>query len=328
MLAPQACHSLRARPLRSALHGATNDGFAHGQEGGGQGGGRYMSRLEILMRSQREGAAAQRRSAASAGLQGEQRGASLRAAAAGDVLFITFGNSAVSDFLENWVLGVRRLGLPFLVGALDRGMSEAGRAAGWPVVDMWSEEVGKGAAWDEPRWFGFKCIGSYMHAAWGPHRPPPAPLPSAAKPPAPAAAARQGGDQQRWERRLLSGRLPFIPLHGGQKGAGVRSGGPPRQSSRPWAPPLNAPTTHSTRRSISLLPACLPPHLPNKTQVQLALSVLENAANGIDTVVVSDADAAWLQDPCPYFAQHPAADWFISTDCLSHEVGCWAGGGC
>lgn len=38
--------------------------------------------------------------------------------------------------------------------------------------------------------------------------------------------------------------------------------------------------------------------------------------------MVSDADTVWLRDPSDYLAQHPSADWFISTDCLSAEVCC------
>lgn len=32
------------------------------------------------------------------------------------------------------------------------------------------------------------------------------------------------------------------------------------------------------------------------------------------------ADTVWLHDPRPYFVQHPAAEWLISTDCLSAAV--------
>ena len=32
------------------------------------------------------------------------------------------------------------------------------------------------------------------------------------------------------------------------------------------------------------------------------------------------ADTVWLRDPAPYLDQHPSADWFISTDCLSHDI--------
>ena len=40
----------------------------------------------------------------------------------------------------------------------------------------------------------------------------------------------------------------------------------------------------------------------------------------LETVIVSDTDTVWLRDPRDYLAQHPAADWFASTDCLSHLV--------
>ena len=32
------------------------------------------------------------------------------------------------------------------------------------------------------------------------------------------------------------------------------------------------------------------------------------------------ADVSWLGDPTPYLDQHPTADWFMSTDCLSAQV--------
>ncbi|EFN57248.1 expressed protein [Chlorella variabilis] len=54
-------------------------------------------------------------------------------------------------------------------------------------------------------------------------------------------------------------------------------------------------------------------------KIQLTLSILEGGG-GVDTVVVSDSDTVWLRHPQQYFDQRPAADWFISTDCLSHEV--------
>jgi hypothetical protein len=38
-------------------------------------------------------------------------------------------------------------------------------------------------------------------------------------------------------------------------------------------------------------------------------------------LVVSDSDTVWLRQPWAYFEQRPAADFFISTDCLSHQVG-------
>lgn len=41
---------------------------------------------------------------------------------------------------------------------------------------------------------------------------------------------------------------------------------------------------------------------------------------GVETLVVSDTDTVWLRNPTPYLEDHPIADWFISTDCLSHSV--------
>jgi hypothetical protein len=50
--------------------------------------------------------------------------------------FITFGNAAFAPFVTNWVLSVQRLGLPFLVGALDAGMVEMCRKHGWAHLDV------------------------------------------------------------------------------------------------------------------------------------------------------------------------------------------------
>lgn len=41
---------------------------------------------------------------------------------------------------------------------------------------------------------------------------------------------------------------------------------------------------------------------------------------GVQTVVLTDTDTIWLRDPFPFFGQHPQADMFVTTDCLSHEV--------
>ena len=49
------------------------------------------------------------------------------------------------------------------------------------------------------------------------------------------------------------------------------------------------------------------------------VQLLERYPN-LETVVVSDTDTVWLRDPQDYLAKHPAADWFASTDCLSHAV--------
>ncbi|PRW57844.1 glycosyltransferase family 77 [Chlorella sorokiniana] len=138
-------------------------------------------------------------------------------------LFITFGNSAVADFIDNWVLSVQRLGLPYVVGALDRSMGQQCKAAGHPHIDLWRDEGDSGSV------------------------------------------TSHGGDASFFR------------------------------------------TEFKRFRSMGA------------TKVNLALSLLQ-ANNSIDTVVVSDADAVWLHDPRPYFQQHPAADWLISTDCLSVTV--------
>lgn len=53
-------------------------------------------------------------------------------------------------------------------------------------------------------------------------------------------------------------------------------------------------------------------------KVGLVLALLEEYDVGI--VTVSDADVTWMKDPTDYYAQHPTADWFLSTDCLSAKV--------
>lgn len=56
-------------------------------------------------------------------------------------LFITFGNSAFVDFIDNWALSVQRLGLPYVIGALDRSLGQHCKAAGHPHIHLWREEV-------------------------------------------------------------------------------------------------------------------------------------------------------------------------------------------
>lgn len=36
------------------------------------------------------------------------------------------------------------------------------------------------------------------------------------------------------------------------------------------------------------------------------------------TVALVDTDTIWLRNPFPWLAQHPDADLFATTDCLSH----------
>lgn len=40
------------------------------------------------------------------------------------MVLVSFANGAFTDFITNWVLSVQRLGLPYLVGALDARMAE------------------------------------------------------------------------------------------------------------------------------------------------------------------------------------------------------------
>lgn len=54
-------------------------------------------------------------------------------------------------------------------------------------------------------------------------------------------------------------------------------------------------------------------------KVRFVLGLLEQHPS-LPLVVVSDSDTVWLRAPWPYLEQRPAAEFFISTDCLSHEV--------
>jgi hypothetical protein len=38
------------------------------------------------------------------------------------------------------------------------------------------------------------------------------------------------------------------------------------------------------------------------------------------TVVLADTDTIWMRDPFPWIQQHPTADMYVTTDCLSHEA--------
>ena len=52
------------------------------------------------------------------------------------IAFVSFANGAFSDFIENWVLSVQRLGVPFVVGALDEPMTAHAAQRGWPHLDL------------------------------------------------------------------------------------------------------------------------------------------------------------------------------------------------
>lgn len=58
---------------------------------------------------------------------------------------------------------------------------------------------------------------------------------------------------------------------------------------------------------------------PPPPQVRFVLELLE-AHPTLHTAVVSDSDTVWLRPPWPYLDQRPAADFFVSTDCLSVQV--------
>ena len=50
-----------------------------------------------------------------------------------------------------------------------------------------------------------------------------------------------------------------------------------------------------------------------------ALQLLERHPR-LPVLFLADADQVWLRSPAAYLAQHPAADWYGSHDCLSHAV--------
>lgn len=81
-----------------------------------------------------------------------------------------------------------------------------------------------------------------------------------------------------------------------------------------------------THGAVARLQTCVLPRVPSRrtatprTQVRFVLGLLEQHPS-LPLVVVSDSDTVWLRAPWPYLEQRPAAEFFISTDCLSHEVG-------
>jgi hypothetical protein len=54
-------------------------------------------------------------------------------------------------------------------------------------------------------------------------------------------------------------------------------------------------------------------------QVRFVLELLEQHPT-LPLVVVSDTDTVWLREPWDYFADRSSAEFFISTDCLSHQA--------
>ncbi|KAL4434049.1 hypothetical protein ABPG75_000490 [Micractinium tetrahymenae] len=250
-------HLLSALRSSSHTHWDADVAFSSdpGATAGAAGAAGGTNHLDILMRSL--GKQRIRRQAASVpagGTGSSSAGASSgRAASApppplppppqsNQTLFVTFGNTAFFDFTHNWVLSVKRLGVAYVVGALDRAMSEKCAQHGFAVIDLWQQQPSNSS------------------------------------------------------RRFLAHRRQ---LRGGLEDAEKASeSGDASDFFR---------ANFSTFRSMGA------------TKVQFTLSLLE-ADNGFGTVVVSDSDVAWMRDPTDHFAQHPSADWFISTDCLSHEV--------
>ena len=219
-----------------------------GSSSGGSGG--RVSRLETLMRSL--GAASRLDASAAAGSQAHavlrpdhkpgrgaaQLGAPARhlppALAGAGTLFITFGNSAVAEFIDNWVLSVQQLGLPFVIGALDRKTGWRCAQAGLPRIDLWRDEVGgslggwaggcsmhgqllqpqevhSGAAdWRAPCQTVAPC-----KPAWPPCKAAPRCAPA-------AAGGRRGRDSARRRRLVFSHRVHAVPKHGSHQGAALR----------------------------------------------------------------------------------------------------------
>jgi len=62
------------------------------------------------------------------------------------------------------------------------------------------------------------------------------------------------------------------------------------------------------------------PALTTSSQVRLVLRLLEEHPR-LPLVVVADSDTVWLRQPWAYFEQRPSAEFFISSDCLSPQVG-------
>ncbi|KAI3438688.1 hypothetical protein D9Q98_001108 [Chlorella vulgaris] len=59
--------------------------------------------------------------------------------------------------------------------------------------------------------------------------------------------------------------------------------------------------------------------LMGAVKVRFVLELLEQHPT-LPLVVVSDTDTVWLREPWDYFADRSSAEFFISTDCLSHQV--------
>ena len=112
---------------------------------------------------------------------------------------------------------------------------------------------------------------------------------------------------------------------------------PATQLPPPLAP--TTPTNTSTKPRPPLSCTHLTPplkthtHTHTRTQVRFVLDLLEQHP-ALPLVVVSDTDAVWLRPPWTYFQQRPAAEFFSSSDCLSHQVSArqhvcvWGGGEC
>lgn len=75
--------------------------------------------------------------------------------------FVSFANGAFNDFLANWVASVQRLGLPFVVGALDERMAEEAAARGWPHLLVGSAAAtGGGDAFFRANFTAFRGMGA------------------------------------------------------------------------------------------------------------------------------------------------------------------------
>ncbi len=75
--------------------------------------------------------------------------------------FVSFANGAFNDFLANWVASIQRLGLPFVVGALDEKMADKAAALGWPHLLVGSAAAaGKGDAFFRANLTAFRGMGA------------------------------------------------------------------------------------------------------------------------------------------------------------------------
>lgn len=225
--------------------------------------------------------------------------------------FVSFANGAFNDFLANWVASIQRLGLPFVVGALDEKMADKAAALGWPHLLVGSAAAaGKGDAFFRANLTAFRGMGAKkvqlvltMLEQYGMQT-------------IVVSDSGEGPTSAVLNCRRAHPDRPCAAVSRGVAGC--------------WHCPGTAPIT----LVVGLAPGvchgsavCLPEQ--HSRQVDGALSPLaRHYACPTHTAcpapccpaLFTPADTTWLRDPSDYLAKYPQADWFMSTDCLSHQA--------